>query len=130
MGKMAFTNCTDHIYKEYPDDKIIGTYGPFSGMQLVVRDLELAKNIMIKDFDHFVDRREVGISRKANKYFMDMLTVLEGNKWKMMRNILSPVFTSGKLKTMMPIVHKVKNCFDDYMFCSCGHVYNRASSSK
>ena len=106
-GKMAFTTTTDHISKEYPHDKIVGTYGPFGGAQLVVRDLELAKNIMIKDFDHFVDRRKIAVSRKSNKYFMDMLTVLEGEKWKTMRNILSPVFTSGKLRNMMPIIHKV-----------------------
>ena len=108
-GRMAFITCTDHIYKDYPNDKIVGTYGPFGGTQLVVRDLELAKNILIKDFDHFVDRRKVDISRKSNKYFLDMLLVMEGEKWKTMRNILSPVFTSGKLRNMMPIIHKVKN---------------------
>ena len=70
LGKIGFTNVTDHIYKEYPNDKIVGTYGPFGSYQLVVRDLDLAKHIMIKDFDHFVDRRQIDISRKANKYFM------------------------------------------------------------
>lgn len=106
-GQIAFTNTTDHIYKEYPNEKVVGTYGPFGSQMLVVRDLELAKHIMIKDFDHFVDRRQIDISRKANKYFMDMLTMMEGDRWKTMRNILSPVFTSGKLRNMMPIIHQV-----------------------
>jgi cytochrome P450 family 6 len=63
---------------------------------------------MIKDFDHFVDRRPIEANPKSNKYFMDMLTVMTGERWKTMRNILSPVFTSGKLRNMMPIIHNVR----------------------
>ena len=59
MGKVAFSNLTNHIYTQYPKEKIVGTYGPFGSPVLVVRDLELAKHVMIKDFDHFVDRRQV-----------------------------------------------------------------------
>jgi hypothetical protein len=76
---------------------------------LVVRDLEIAKHILIKDFDHFIDRRPFEMSKKANKYFIGGLSMLTGEKWKTMRGIMSPVFTSGKLKSMMPIVHKVKD---------------------
>ena len=107
IGKTAFPKITDHIYKEYPNEKIVGTYGPFGAPILVVRDLELAKHVMIKDFDHFVDRRAIQASRKSNRYFMDMLTMMTGERWKTMRNILSPVFTSGKLRNMMPIIDNV-----------------------
>ena len=58
-AKIAFSNLTNHIYTDYPNDKIVGTYGPFGSQVLVVRDLELAKHVLIKDFDHFVDRRQV-----------------------------------------------------------------------
>jgi hypothetical protein len=111
MGKISFTNMTDHIYTEYPNEKIVGTYWPFGTPVLVIRDLELAKNVMIKDFNHFVDRRQVEVNRKSNKYFM--LTMMTGERWKTMRNILLPVFTSEKLKNMMPIIHNVrmKNIF-------------------
>jgi hypothetical protein len=30
----------------------------------------------VKDFDHFVDRRPFELSKKANKYFNGMLTVM------------------------------------------------------
>ncbi len=36
-----------------------------------------------------------------------MLTMLKGDKWKQVRSILSPVFTSGKLKAMEPLINKV-----------------------
>jgi cytochrome P450 len=74
---------------------------------LVVRDIEIAKHILVKDFDYFVDRRPFEMSKKANKYFMGNLAMMTGDKWKSMRGIMSPVFTSGKLKSMMPIINKV-----------------------
>jgi len=76
-------------------------------MSLVVRDLEIAKHILVKDFDHFVDRRPLHMNNEANKYFLGMLVMMTGERWKTMRSIVTPVFTSGKLKAMMPIIHKV-----------------------
>jgi len=88
--------------------QIVGQYGPLGSKTLVIRDLEIAKHILVKDFDYFIDRRPFDLSKKANKYFSGMLTTLTGEKWKTMRGIMSPVFTSGKLKSMMPIIHKVR----------------------
>jgi len=87
--------------------QIVGQYGPLGSKTIVIRDLEIAKHILVKDFDYFIDRRQFDLSKKANKYFVGMLTTLTGEKWKTMRGIMSPVFTSGKLKSMMPIIHKV-----------------------
>jgi len=129
-AKITFTETTDQIYKDFPNEKIIGTYGPMGKRTIVIKDMEIVKNVLIKDFDHFVDRRHLIASRKANKYFMDMLSVMNGEKWKEMRAIISPVFTSGKLKSMMPIIHKVmknKIMFDYYYFaqvCFCSIYWN------
>lgn len=78
---------------------------------LLVNDLSLAKNIMIKDFDHFIDRRTIPMDENAgsNKYFANMLTMLKGEKWKQMRSTISPVFTSGKLKAMSTLINKASN---------------------
>ncbi len=105
--RIAFLEMTDQIYLDYPDEKIVGTYGPMGQRSIVVRDMELVRHVLIKDFDHFVDRRHINANQTTNKYFMNMLTVMTGDKWKEMRTIISPVFTSGKLKSMMPIIHKV-----------------------
>jgi cytochrome P450 len=111
LTKISFLQMTDQIYAEFPDEKIVGTYGPLGKRTIVIRHMEIAKRVLIKDFDHFVDRRHLIANRKANKYFMDMLTTMNGDKWKEMRTIISPVFTSGKLKTMMPIIHRVSFFF-------------------
>jgi len=110
-GRAALTTITDESYLKFPNEKIVGWYGAFGQPILIVRDLAIAKSILIKDFDHFVDRRPIELSKKANHHFINMLTLLNGDKWKKMRGILSPVFSSGKLKSMMPHLHGVGDEF-------------------
>ena len=43
----------------------------------------------------------------SNKYVNDMLIVLGGDRWKAMRSVASPIFTSGKLKGMLPLIQNV-----------------------
>ena len=76
--------------------------------------MELCKLIAIKDADHFIDRMTFGQSYKESKEEVDklfglFLTNLTGDAWKKMRNLASPVFTSGKLKLMAPHINKVSS---------------------
>ena len=106
--KIPFIAMTDKLYWSFRDKAFVGFYGVLgSSPRLLINDLELAKLILIKDFDHFVDRRQMGLSGEANKYLINFLTVLNGDKWKSMRSIVSPVFTSGKLKGFVPRIDKV-----------------------
>ena len=104
-GNLAFVNLFDKQYKQFEGLKMYGWYGTFGLPQLVVQDMDLVKDVLIKDFDHFVDRREFTFG--SNKYLANMLTILKGEKWKAMRTLMSPVFTSGKLKLMVPLIDKV-----------------------
>ena len=81
----------------------------FGTPNLIVNDLELIKRIMVKDFDHFVDRRSFEVNEEvlSNKYFNNMLSTMKGDKWKYFRTTLSPIFTSGKLKAMTVMLKKV-----------------------
>ena len=65
---------------------------------LVLTDLDLTKQIFIKDFDHFTDRRKIEV---GHEYLDKMMFVLTGETWREMRSVISPVFTSGKLKVRM-----------------------------
>lgn len=58
-------NSLEITYKQYPNEKMIGVF-VFGKPRLVIHDVELAKQILIKDFDHFMDRRSM-VSSDTNE---------------------------------------------------------------
>ena len=71
---------------------------------LVLTDLDLTKQIFIKDFDHFTDRRKIEV---GHEYLDKIMFMLAGEPWREMRSVVSPVFTSGKLKAMSGTIDRV-----------------------
>ena len=105
--KIAFSQLINAQYEQFKGEKMYGWYGVMGFPQVVVQDMELAKDVLIKDFDHFVDRREFTFG--DGQYLDKMLTVLTGDKWKTMRTMVSPIFTSGKLKGMVNLIDNVSD---------------------
>ena len=107
-GKSAIPEAPGPVYWDYPDEKIVGAFD-MGQPTLYINDIEIIKHVLIKDFDHFTDRRNLELNQnvESNRYFMHTLKFLNGESWKKMRLIMSPVFTSGKLKFMMPVVMDV-----------------------
>ncbi|CAG0890358.1 unnamed protein product [Darwinula stevensoni] len=75
-------------------------WGSFEGSRPVwnIADPDLIRDIGIKEFDHFTDRR-LFLPMK-DKVLSKMLTMLKGQEWKDVRSAVSPVFSSGKIKKM------------------------------
>ena len=67
-----------------------------------IADPKVIKNIMVRHFAHFVDRRDIVVTRMT-KYF---LASMKGDEWRRTRNVLSPTFTSGKMKAMLPLMNE------------------------
>lgn len=78
-------------------DVYTGIYGVFKPI-LFVRDPEIIRNVLIRDFNQFTDRG-VHCDEKYDP-LSGHLFALPGQKWKSLRSKLSPTFTSGKLKAM------------------------------
>lgn len=88
------------------NEPIVGIYLLFRPA-LLVRDADLAKNILTTDFANFYDR---GIYHNPNDPVADHMLMLPGKAWKQLRAKLSPTFSSSKLKVMMPaILQKSEN---------------------
>lgn len=85
------------IYRKNAQHKIVGLFS-FWKKQILIRDPEIIKNIMIKDFDIFQDRGTY--YNKAKDPLTAHLFTLDGEAWKLLRAKLSPTFTSGKIKGM------------------------------
>ena len=96
------------------DSEAIKTYGKVycqnetDLVALVIADAGLLKDVLVRHFSHFMDRR---LSFYA-KYTSKFLNQLSGSEWKHTRSIMSPTFTSGKMKAML---HLMNECLEPMM---------------
>nr|XP_015215557.1 PREDICTED: cytochrome P450 3A40-like [Lepisosteus oculatus] len=78
-------------------------WGFYDGRQPVmsIMDTAMIKTILVKEcYSLFTNRRNFGL----NGPLYDALSIVEDEEWKRMRSVLSPSFTSGRLKEMFPIM--------------------------
>ncbi|XP_077343440.1 cytochrome P450 3A9-like [Lithobates pipiens] len=83
-------------------------WGLYDGRQpvLAILDPALIKAILVKEcYTNFINRRSFGL----NGPFESALTIAEDDQWKRIRTVLSPTFTSGKLKEMFKIMKDYSN---------------------
>ncbi|XP_017757759.1 PREDICTED: probable cytochrome P450 6a14 [Eufriesea mexicana] len=110
--KISFSAKTKKLYNEYKDEPV---FGMFEGMTpiLGVNDLDLIKDVFIKDFSVFADRGMPSFPKAEP--LGDTLFSQKPDKWRPMRAKLSPVFTSGKLKEMFPLILECASNLDKYI---------------
>lgn len=106
-GNASILNMGDLVFQGREDAPYVGYYMFFGEAVLIVKDPELIKRILIKEFDSFHDRRPFRLDPEANFYLSKMLVNLSGQEWKTMRSLLTPAFTSGRLKQMLPTMMEV-----------------------
>ncbi|NXX47805.1 CP3AL protein, partial [Tricholaema leucomelas] len=78
-------------------------WGIYDGRQPVlgVLDPQIIKSVLVKDcYSTFTNRRRVDLAGELQ----NAVSLAEDDNWKRLRTVLSPTFTSGKLKEMFPII--------------------------
>lgn len=90
-----------NIYKSTDGYKFIGFY-QFQKPRLMIRDLDILRDVFSKEFATFPNRGIV-FNDKLEPLTGNLLT-LEGHKWKILRNKLTPAFTIGKIKNMIDLI--------------------------
>jgi len=100
-------------YEKLKDSPVVGAY-MLGKPVLYINDMELIKTIMVKDFNHFMDRDDSNMTNAMaggdiDKYWHTQMTTLSGEAWKEVRSTFTPIFTSGKMKAMMQFITEVGN---------------------
>lgn len=83
------------LYNLNLDAKYVGIYN-FDKPVIVLRDLELIKNVVIKKFEHFLH----------HDVYADNDGAISSKKWQQYHNILSSSLNSTKMETMSNLVHE------------------------
>ncbi|KAH8297243.1 hypothetical protein KR044_008566 [Drosophila immigrans] len=105
--KSSFGLHMSEIYSDprMKDEAAVGIY-VINQPALVIREPELIKTVLIKDFNRFSNRYgrsdPHGDTLGSNNLFL-----VRNPEWREIRTKLTPVFTSGKLKAMYPLMQEI-----------------------
>nr|XP_048289413.1 cytochrome P450 3A2-like isoform X2 [Myodes glareolus] len=89
-------------------------WGLFDGPTplLTIKDPDMIKNVLVKEsysvFTNLRDMGPVGIMSKS-------LTISKDEEWKRFQALLSPAFSSGKIKEMFPIIEEYGDILVKYL---------------
>lgn len=112
-GNLGDVGTKSHIgemlIKYYAETKNLGLKmsGLYFNMNplLLVTDLDLIKRILIKDFDYFPNHDQY--INEEDEPISAHLFNLKDERWRKMRNYISPVFTSSKLKNLFGSIDRI-----------------------
>ena len=88
------------------------TWARYDGVKpcIVTIDPEFIKQVTVKQFDNFVDTFDLDLEDEQTT-----LDVAKGDTWRDLRKILSPTFTSGKMKGMLEPMEEMVERTIEYM---------------
>ncbi|XP_044738975.1 cytochrome P450 9e2-like [Chrysoperla carnea] len=91
------------VYNAYPEKKFYGIF-LFSAPTILIRDLQMIKDILIKDFENFGDHSNSIFLEGISPIIDRNLFSLKGSKWRDMRATLSPAFTGSKMRIIFQLI--------------------------
>lgn len=97
---------------------------------ILIRDPELVKHVLVKDFNYFSDR--YACSDVNDRLGYANLFMMKNPGWKILRAKLTPIFTSGKLKKMFELMIEIGNDLDRYLGSAGleGRIFYRFSTNE
>ncbi|XP_012222890.1 cytochrome P450 9e2-like [Linepithema humile] len=125
FGHASLMDNLRNIYNLFPDAKYFGFY-EFMRPIYVIRDPDLINTITIKNFDNFCDHLNL-TNEKIEPIASKNLFGLRGDHWREMRKLLSPSFTSSKMKMMFGLMCQCAENFANFLITesgSTGKTYN------
>nr|XP_033338371.1 cytochrome P450 6k1-like [Megalopta genalis] len=109
MLKKASQDFAKELHCQFKGEPYAGFY-IFDKPFFLVRDPELAKQVMVKDFRAFIDR--YASADDSDPLGFANLFLMNNPRWRVLRTKLTPLFTSGRLKKMFDLMLVVADELD------------------
>ncbi|ALC41248.1 Cyp9b2 [Drosophila busckii] len=103
MNKASFQKLLEAFYRRNRQHKLVGFFN-FRTPMIQVNDPEIIKKICVKDFEHFPNHQL--LFKTTERLLTDMLSIMKDQRWKHMRNTLTPAFTAAKMRSMFGLMNE------------------------
>ncbi|KAJ8718250.1 hypothetical protein PYW08_002487 [Mythimna loreyi] len=112
LQKKSLGETIQDCCNEFPDEKFIGV---FFGTEpvLIPKDPEIIKLITTKDFYYFHGRELSDFSHKEPLALNLFATY--GDNWRVLRQNLTPLFSSAKMRNMFHLIEKCSHTFESML---------------
>lgn len=102
-----------NYYKEN-FDRLGQTFGGYLlGLrEMSTMDLDILRSVFVKEFGHFQDRMFLSNTSQAieeKSILRNAMSAKKGDAWKRVRNRVTPAFTTGKIKRLIPFMNDSTN---------------------
>lgn len=99
LKRKPFAVVIQEIYNLAPSARYVGFYNRMTPV-VMIRDPELIKAIAVKNFDVFRNHRTVNNVQTDDILLSGNLLLLRDNRWKEVRSLNTPAFSSSKIRSM------------------------------
>lgn len=100
--RRSYTNMLQFFYDKYRKEKYVGIFQARRPTLMII-DIDIVKSILSKEFPNFSDRVSVATDTKREPLLRNLAN-MSGSDWKAMRQIVTPTFSSAKMKAMFPLI--------------------------
>lgn len=112
-SKITFGEMAQNAYNELKGKGPVGGLYFFTEPAVIITDMDLLRDIFVKDFQYFNDRG-MYVNERDDPLTAHLFS-LEGGPWKILRAKLSPTFTSGKMRMMHSTILTVADQFTSHL---------------
>lgn len=102
ITRRSYSEMMQILYDAFPGSKYVGMFQA-RRPTLMVKDVDAVKFIMSTEFPSFCDRI-ASTTDTTREPLLRNLSNMSGSEWKAMRQVVTPTFSTGKMKAMFPLV--------------------------
>ncbi|XP_023948265.2 probable cytochrome P450 6a13 [Bicyclus anynana] len=105
--RQSYTKTLQFFYDKYRNEKYVGIFQARRPALLLI-DVDIVKAVLSNNFSSFSDRLSVSTDTQREPLLRNLAN-MSGSEWQEMRRIVTPTFSSAKMKAMFSLIADCAN---------------------